>query len=172
MQTPLEKLIDDLSDAGNANFLVSSIGDRIMYQFDRKKWRYFDGGRWKLEQRGEVIRMTEDVVRQMIREAADYDDKAAVKRLLSHAHNSLNKKKFEAILGMAEAKLPVQQRDFDQNDDVIGVGNGIVDLKTGVFRVAMRSDMLTRSCGADYVPDAECPRFLAFLEQISPAIAS
>jgi putative DNA primase/helicase len=166
VKSAFEALLTDLSDAGNANYLVAKIGRSLLFQHDRKKWRYFEDGRWKLDNRGSVLQMTEDVVREAIRDAADYEDKAAVKRFLTHAQNSLNKKKFEAILGMAEAKLPVEQHEFDQDDDALGTLNGVVNLRTGEFRKAMRSDMLTRACGTEYVEDAECPQFLAFLDQI------
>jgi len=162
----VERLLDDLTDAGNADWLVSRRGHDLLYQYERSKWRHWDGVRWVLDQRGEVFQIAEGAVREQIEKAATLPDVAKVKQLTAHAKSSLNRRKFEAILAMAEAKLPANRTDFDRDDDALGVANGIVDLRSGAFRAARRADMLSRVASARFIAGAEAPQWLNFLDRI------
>jgi len=166
VDSDVEKLLDDLTDAGNADWLVSRRGHDLLYQYERSKWRHWDGVRWVLDQRGEVFRIAEAAVREQLTKAAMLPDVAKVKQLTAHAKSSLNRRKFEAILAMAEAKRPANRTDFDRDDDALGVANGIVDLRSGTFRAARRADMLSRVAGARFIADAEAPQWLSFLDRI------
>jgi putative DNA primase/helicase len=56
--------------------------------------------------------------------------------------------------------------DWDQEPNLLGVGNGLVDLTTGKLRPGEPDDLVTRSTGINYVPDAKCPDTLKFLNDI------
>src|SRR5690554_4153989 len=62
----------------------------------------------------------------------------------------------------------VRASDFDARADLLSVRNGTVDLRTGVLRPHRREDMITRFVDVDYRPDATCPRWEKFLEEIFP----
>jgi len=62
----------------------------------------------------------------------------------------------------------VRASDFDARADLLSVRNGTIDLRTGELRPHRREDMITRYVDVDYRPDATCPRWEKFLEEIFP----
>jgi putative DNA primase/helicase len=55
---------------------------------------------------------------------------------------------------------------FDANPWILGMKNGVLDLKTGKFRDARPDDYLTKQAGVEYVKDAKCPKWEKFLLDI------
>jgi putative DNA primase/helicase len=47
------------------------------------------------------------------------------------------------------------------------VENGVVDLKTGIFREALRSDLITMCANVIYSPEAGCPNWTKFLGTVT-----
>ena len=62
--------------------------------------------------------------------------------------------------------LPVSTIDTDPM--LLGVENGVIDLRTGGFRPAEREDYVTKRCGVAFDPSATCPNWGVFLQQIFP----
>ncbi|MEW1550967.1 phage/plasmid primase, P4 family [Streptomyces tsukubensis] len=61
--------------------------------------------------------------------------------------------------------------EFDARPDLLSFRNGVVDLRTGELRPHDPADMLTTTLPADYYPEAKCPRWESFLEEIMPGMA-
>lgn len=55
---------------------------------------------------------------------------------------------------------------FDADKDVIAVGNGLLDLRTGKLREVRASDYITKRLDTAYHPDAKAPRWLRFLSEV------
>ena len=63
--------------------------------------------------------------------------------------------------------LLVRMEEFDADPFLLGVANGVVDLKTGEFRKARPGDLLRRTCNVEWKGiDAPCPKWLAFVQEI------
>ncbi|MDX3551013.1 phage/plasmid primase, P4 family [Streptomyces europaeiscabiei] len=62
----------------------------------------------------------------------------------------------------------VAASDFDARPDLLSFANGTVELRTGRLRAHDKRDMLTYSLAINYDADAQCPRWLAFLEEVFP----
>ncbi|MER5260426.1 phage/plasmid primase, P4 family [Streptomyces sp. NPDC002855] len=57
---------------------------------------------------------------------------------------------------------------FDSRAELLSFRNGTVDLRTGRIRPHDKADMITYRLDIDYRPEAECPRWESFLEEIFP----
>ncbi|MFJ9646711.1 phage/plasmid primase, P4 family [Streptomyces sp. NPDC101206] len=57
---------------------------------------------------------------------------------------------------------------FDDRPHLLTFRNGTVDLRTGTLRAHAPGDMLTYALDVDYRPEATCPRWERFLEEIFP----
>ena len=57
---------------------------------------------------------------------------------------------------------------LDANPDLLGVMNGVIDLKTRTYREPSRDLYITKSCAVVYNPDAKCPQWRAFLKKFLP----
>ena len=57
---------------------------------------------------------------------------------------------------------------FDHDPFLLGVRNGIVDLRTGAFRAYLPEDFMTDQIQVAYEKDATCPKFIQFLKEVAP----
>jgi len=57
---------------------------------------------------------------------------------------------------------------FDHNPFLLGIRNGIVDMKTGEFRPYSPEDLMTDQIQVTYDKDATCPKFIQFLKEVAP----
>jgi putative DNA primase/helicase len=169
-QTGDEKKVDILnlrqSDYGNAQGLRILYGDEIRYCPEEKDWRVFDGVIWRMNQGHLAWQKTVESIHERMRRLAarDHQDKE-LKRFLQKAENSGS---VRATLTMA-ANTPSLVRsatDYDHDPEMLGVQNGIIDLRTGEFRSSRYDDWLTMRAGCDFVVEAECPKWDRFLQQI------
>ncbi|UFQ15495.1 MULTISPECIES: phage/plasmid primase, P4 family [Streptomyces] len=66
--------------------------------------------------------------------------------------------------------VSISATDFDDRPDLLNFANGTVDLRTGLLRPHDQADLLTYALDIDYNPQATCPRWEAFLEEIFPGM--
>ncbi|MGW3724857.1 phage/plasmid primase, P4 family [Streptomyces sp. NPDC000851] len=64
----------------------------------------------------------------------------------------------------------VAPTDFDDQPDLLSFRNGTVDLRKGTMREHRKDDLLTYCLDVDYRPEATCPRWELFLEEIFPGM--
>ncbi|MER5638405.1 phage/plasmid primase, P4 family [Kitasatospora sp. NPDC002227] len=57
---------------------------------------------------------------------------------------------------------------FDAKPDLLSFANGTVNLRTGELRPHDKGDLLTYALEVDYRPEATCPRWESFLQEIFP----
>ena len=63
--------------------------------------------------------------------------------------------------------MQYQDKDiFDPDPLVVGVANGVIDLRTGSFRKATTEDYITMQSPVKYNPNARCPNILKFLREV------
>ena len=69
-------------------------------------------------------------------------------------------------LAVSEPEMSVTDRELDSDPYLLGVRNGLVDLRTGHHKPNHPKTLITRYCNAAYEEDATCPRWTVFLDQI------
>ena len=62
--------------------------------------------------------------------------------------------------------VAVTPDEFDAHPTLLNCQNGTLELDTLTFREARREDLLTKCCGVDYDPAAECPTWLDHLDLV------
>ena len=62
--------------------------------------------------------------------------------------------------------LAADGEHWDQDPWLLGVGNGVLDLRTGILRPGRPEDNVTCFCDVVYDPAAVCPRWLTFLTEV------
>ena len=76
-----------------------------------------------------------------------------------------NKKETTTRLHDILLNYPVK---FDENPYLLGVRNGVVDLRTGEFRDYKPEDLITDQIKVTYDEHAECHGFINFLSEVAP----
>jgi len=77
-------------------------------------------------------------------------------------------KNVQEVIRRIKNELLEDPVEFDANPYLLGVRNGVVDLRTGEFRDYQPDDLITYQIDVNYDPVARCPRFVQFLEEIQP----
>lgn len=156
------------TELGNARRLVAAYGERLRYCYAWGKWLVWDERRWEIDDRGAAEGLAKHVIRDIIAEALDEEDADRRNLLLRWAISSEQRRTLSASLALAQSEphVPVRPQELDANSYRLNVLNGTIDLRTGDLHEHDREDRITKLAPVDYDPDATCPLWLAFLDQI------
>jgi putative DNA primase/helicase len=90
------------------------------------------------------------------------------KQLLREAVTSHSLPRIMAMLKLAtsEPGMSVTESELDRDPHLLGVQNGVVDLRAGRHLFNQPEMYITRYCNAAYDRDAKCGQWLQFLDQI------
>jgi putative DNA primase/helicase len=158
------------TDLGNARRLVRLHGDDLRYVHAWRSWLVWRDGHWRRDSDQAVVRRAKATVEEMFEEARKINSETRRASLRGWALKSQEGKRLREMIGLAQSEiaavLPVEKIDADPY--LLGVQNGVVDLRTGAFRDARREDYVTRHIGAAYDPRARCPNWEAFLKKVLP----
>jgi len=158
-----------LNDTGNARRLVDRFGDRLRYVVEHDKWIHWNGTRWAYDDVGGVVELAKETAKGIYYEAAETTHDELRTRLSKHANASHNAPRIAAMVKLAESdsRVVVLSNDLDSHDELLGVANGVIDLRTGMLRFAQREDLITKHSPIPYDPRARCPNWLKFLKRVT-----
>lgn len=71
-------------------------------------------------------------------------------------------------LASADPRVRISALDIDRDPNLLGALNGVVNLADGTFHRFNREEMVTRRIACCYDPEAECPSFMQFIEEVQP----
>ena len=156
------------TDAGNGELFARLYGDRVRFDHRRKHWFTWSGHWWTEDADGEVRRLAKLAARHRYVTAATTPDLDARGRGARFAIQSENRQRMEAMLAQAQVEPPVSNSGTRWNQDpyLLGVTNGVVDLRTGLLRAGRPEDGITMHVDVAFDPEAACPRWLRFLDEI------
>lgn len=142
----------------------TSLDGRVKFDHWTGSWHVWDGHRFAPDAKGAIYELFERHARWLITELAGIREVKldAVLPLLDkptqrHVLDTLSHRPSVAMVG----------DEWDQVGHLLGVRNGVVDLRTKALRDGQPSDLITKATGAEY--DAAAPRpdrFLRFLGEI------
>lgn len=159
-----------LTDWGNAKRLVEKHGDDIKYCPEMMEWYVWNGEMWGNDKCGKMHQFAKGVAVDLWDAASRVDDLELKKIMSKFAISSENQAKIKNMIESAqnEPGIPVELKDFDKNKDIMVVGNGTVDLKTGLLTGYRKEDYITKQIQTNYVEGSRAPRFEKFLNQVMP----
>lgn len=163
-----------LTDAGQAEIFALLFSNRLRY-VPSKGWMIFAGQSWRVDNRKAVLQFA--LLAACARQAAvnsraiASSDKEKIKAWESDmrwAKRAEDERKLEATLKIALSTpdLVTQPNDFDKAPYLLGVPNGVVDLRTGTLRVGRPNDHISLTTEVPYYPEAQCPQFERFFREI------
>lgn len=157
-------------DIRNARHFAAMFGGRMLYVHGLNSWLRWSGDCWVLCDQGQEIEAVKEAAQAMMADATaclavDQDRGRGHVREAVAAHR-ISRMKAALELAQSEPGMSTGPAELDANPMLLGVGNGVVDLKTGAL-IANRPEMLiTRHCEADYDIAATCPRWLQFMSEV------
>jgi putative DNA primase/helicase len=157
------------TDLGNARRLVKRHGENIRFIHEWEKWIIWNGHRWEVDNDGAVLRLAKETVTAMYSDALQIMDESQRKALIKHALKSQDEPRLKAMVSLAESEIEVvlSAKTLDANPWLLGVQNGVIELKAGNFRAGRQEDYITKQAGVSYDPIAQCREWLEFLDTIT-----
>ncbi len=157
-----------LTDSGNAELLASLYKDILRYDHAARRWLVWREHWWTTDQDAEVIRLAKQAVRLRGRQAAEIEDEGLQDKVRKWARQSeaLSRLKAAIELAQAEPQLKDDGTRWDSNSMLLGLKNGVLDLRTGRLRHGRPSDYITLHADISFDAKAQCPRWRKFIEEI------
>lgn len=148
-----------LTDTGNAEAFSAWFGDQVRYDFTRRKFYVWRGHRFELDADGDVERLARDTVRRRAQLASEIEESDLRERVKKWALSSESSGRLDAMLKLTRSMRPIAEagNSWDRDPWLLGVPNGVIDLRTGVLRDGHQEDRVTLCAGVPFNPAAECP---------------
>jgi putative DNA primase/helicase len=158
---------EHLTEAGAAERFARLHGDDVRYDHRRQRWLLWQGHRWMPDADAAVTRLALTFARVWQRDALDLpnDQREAATKF---AFRLERRDGLNNLLGLAKALKPIADSggSWDTDPWLLGVPNGVVNLRTGTLRAGRQDDHITMQASVEYDADAQCPRWQAFVSEI------
>lgn len=176
---------EPLTDLGNARVLAR-LGTGQVVHSSKWGWLQWDGKRWDREGGAKAVQ-------ELQKKALEHRFNMAVASLARHlqgdrsadGHEAKTKRKMRTVasirkheeeprirgaraLAESEPDLSVDYRKFDSQHFLLSCNNAVLNLVTGEVREHRREDWITQLCPTEYFPEAMCPRWEKFLQEVLP----
>jgi putative DNA primase/helicase len=155
------------TDDGNARRFAARYGDDLRYVYSRRKYLRYVGPHWVEDDGAHVEAMARQAVRDILTEAHKEEQDDRRRKLSQWALASQSASRIAAMYTLARSDLAVDSACLDADPMLLGVANGVVDLRTGALREASRGDLITRCTGIVYDPHAKASRWSEFIATIT-----
>lgn len=155
-----------LTDSGNAERFAAQHRDRARYVPAWKQWLIWDGTRWRPDDQCAIDLLAKETARSMDAEVAREPDEDKRKRLRVHAAKMESRQGRENMIALARSELAAAPEGFDSDPWLFNARNGTIDLRAGELRPHRREDMITKLARVDFDPNANAPRWEAFLSRV------
>jgi putative DNA primase/helicase len=150
---------------------AASSRNRLRWVGHAGRWIHWNGTRWEWAVLGEHMVLAKEVADWILSEASHLFAKTGGQsnKLMKFAMALQSLSRLEAMVELAKSETGVtvgHLSDLDSNPWLLGVRNGVVDLKSGVLLAPDPAMLITRQVAADYDREAQCPCWLTFLDEI------
>jgi len=174
----------DRTDAGNCALLKTLTDGGMRFVPELKLWIFWTGTQWVRDDQGtyfetSMLRLAHLYIEQgtaAFAKASKIEDDAERKKaekaastLISWGHQCRDRKRLSAMREGARVYpgLPIGAAALDTHRHLLGVANGVVDLRTGELKPDARDDFVTLRSPYAYKPEATAPRWTRFVREIS-----
>lgn len=160
----------DATDTGNAHRLYDRFGNILKYSYNRKRWYFWTGKVWTLDENGEVKKLADEICEDLKKEAWTIPDEDLQEAALKFAKRTAGSAAKEAMIKECQHlyDIPASPDDFDAYTDFLNCQNGVVNLRNGELMPHDSRLMMSKICNCEYdVKHRKPKRWLKFLDEIT-----
>jgi putative DNA primase/helicase len=156
------------NDSGRAEHFVDKHLESIRYVPAWNCWLIWEEHHWRKDDCGEIKRLAVKHSSDLVKCATLIADHSLRNAALKDAIYSGDEKRINQMLAIAKCdpRIVVRHNQLDADPDLLAVQNGVIDLRTGVFRAGRREDFITKRAGVQYVHGATCPQWQQYLNVV------
>lgn len=150
----------DLTEDGLALAFTKAHQDLLRYDHSISRWFHWSGKAWRQDETRLAFSWARHTCRQLAKDAKAQDGEL---RTLARAATAAAVERFAE----ADPVLAVTAAIWDRDLFLLGTPGGTLDLRTGELREPVREDYITKLTAVTPSVMPDCPRWLAFLEQVT-----
>ena len=154
---------------GNSRMFVDYYRRIILMNDTRGCWYIYDGRVWRPDTHNlRINEMAKDFHDSLLHFANSITSEDTRERFLKRV-DALDQKKYRDIMvkdAGADKSITVEMDAFDRDKYQFNCHNGTINLLDMSFRPHAPADRLTKMTEVDYDPEADCPRWLSFMDEV------
>ena len=162
-----------LGDKQNGELFARYYRGQFLYVWQLDQWFRWNDIIWEECMGGEIEAAAKQVSTVIANKALEAlksgDESGNSRRLFSHALKAQNSQQIKSMIALSRSESGMSEKNVDLlNHDayLLGVKNGVVDLKTGMLIQPNPKMLMTKQCNANYLTDTQCPQWLKFLNEV------
>jgi len=153
----------------STRLFTREFGSGLRYCHELNKWFVWRGVRWERDTDGHVERCAKKIPSMLAAKSLRKENEDRRKLLYRWAAQASSMYHIKGILKLAETepKIPVRVAALDSDPLLLGVQNGVVDLKSGDLIQPEKSQLITKQAAVRHDRMARCPRWLQFIDEVT-----
>lgn len=154
------------TDQGNASRFVDAYGTSLRYDHSGRSesdraWLAWKTHWWHSVPDSQIFRAAVSLIERLGKSSANADFTKWMRTTESGYH-------LKEMIKRASMALPIaiESPQWDCDPMLLGVANGVIDLRTGKLRQGKPTDLIATHSPVKFDPDARCPTVELFLNQV------
>jgi len=147
----------DKNEAGDADIFVDHYRGRVIFDRSDDSWYWWKGSFWERDRLDTVFgEVTNYVASRYLQRAAEERKNGSkeeiIKALIKRAFDLRAKNRVERVLFLTsrDPYIVITGDEWDKDPFLLGLNNGVVDLRTGSFRAGLPGDFLRAHAPTDW----------------------
>ena len=147
---------DVVTEDGAALRFAELHADRLRFCHDAGRWFLWTGNVWEENRTGVAFQWARELARALAE-----NEPEKTRFIASKAAFAASVERF----ARTDSAFAVTSEFWDRDPFLLGTPGGTVDLRTGTLRLSVPGDGISRSTAVAPAENADCPRWLRFLEE-------
>ena len=154
-------------EIGMGNAFADYFKPIARYNSERGIWYVYDGTVWQPDMENlKVAELAKLLADKLYVFALTITEEDSRKRFIERVKKLQLRKHRDTMIKDAKSVFPLSMKSFDSDIYLFNCKNGTLNLRTMEFREHRPEDYLTKVSPVIYDPDAECPRWRTFIDEI------
>ena len=156
------------TDIGSGRLFADCYRDIVRFVPERKSWYCYRDGIWSADVGSlQTMELCKELADALVRYTLTIQNERQRQDYLKYCSKWQTRRTRETILKDAQSIHPISIREFDSDPYVFNCHNGTLHLDTMAFTPHSAEDLLTKISPASFDPNAQCDRFLSFVNEIT-----
>jgi putative DNA primase/helicase len=148
---------------GDGKLFQNIFHNKKCYDHTAQLWMNYENGCWRYDRKELTAQDSFDALYTAYKSVISVSGRTALDRITKLQRVARTKN----VLEWARKRpMGVLTEEFDAQNHLLNLKNGVFDLQTQTFRAASANDLMMKQAGAAYNDNAQCPHWLAFLNRI------
>lgn len=152
-----------LTEFGMTERMLQQFGGSLRYTPELASWWRWTGIYWQRISNVEVEHWAKETISALPKEAPQHSDQSEFFAFCMQAQAARMVKNM-VTLAASDPRVTLPASELDKQAHLVGVRNGVLDIRTGALVANSPSLYVTKVMGCEFDPAAQCPLFMHSLQ--------